>query len=67
MTTGATALLERALGAGVLSGRGLQRVRCVALTLADLAGVDPPLTDEHVAEALQMRTPLSFVDRRVVA
>jgi magnesium chelatase family protein len=67
LTADATALLERALTAGALSGRGLQRVRCVALTLADLDDVDPPLTVEHVAEALHMRAPLSFVDRRVVA
>jgi magnesium chelatase family protein len=65
LTIGATRALERALEAGTLSGRGLQRVRCVALTLADLDGDEPPLDVEHVAEAMQMRTSLSFVDRRL--
>jgi magnesium chelatase family protein len=58
-------LLERSLEVGALSGRGLQRVRCVALTLSDLDGQDPPLGVEHVAEALQMRSTPTFADRRV--
>jgi magnesium chelatase family protein len=61
----ATKVLERALEVGSLSARGLQRVRCVALTLADLEGDDPPLGVAHVSEALQMRTNLSFADRRL--
>jgi magnesium chelatase family protein len=65
LTIGATRALERALESGALSGRGLQRVRCVALTLADLDGVDPPLDVEQVTEAMQMRTSPSFVDRRM--
>ncbi len=39
-----------------LSGRGLHRVRTVALTLADLAGADPPLDDTFVAQAIDLRT-----------
>jgi len=39
-----------------LSARGFDRVRRVALTLADLQGVDR-IAPEHVAEALQYRRP----------
>ncbi|WP_426573175.1 YifB family Mg chelatase-like AAA ATPase [Aquihabitans sp. McL0605] len=48
-------LLADALGGGRLSARGLHRVRRVALTLADLAGWDGPLTTAHVGTALQLR------------
>ena len=43
--------------AGKLSARGYQRVRAVALTIADLAGADR-VEREHLAEALQLRSPL---------
>ena len=48
-------LLEQAVAEGRLSARGVQRVRSVALTLADLAGDDPPLSAEQVGLALSMR------------
>lgn len=56
LAPGAEALLRRCIDRGALSARGLRRVRCVALTLADLAGVDPPLDVEQVATALAMRS-----------
>jgi magnesium chelatase family protein len=52
---GARELLECELRRGRLSARGLARVRRVALTLADLAGHDPPLTAGLVSLALQLR------------
>ncbi|MCC5950857.1 MAG: YifB family Mg chelatase-like AAA ATPase [Acidimicrobiia bacterium] len=52
----AARLAEGALRSGRLSARGYRRVRCVALTLADLDGVDPPIGVEHLAEALVLRT-----------
>ncbi len=55
--TGAAAdLLEAALRAGRLSGRGLHRVRRVARTIADLGGRDGPLRPDDVALALSLRT-----------
>jgi magnesium chelatase family protein len=52
----AEVLLRRAIERGALSARGLRRVRAVALTLADLAGVEPPLDAEQVATALALRS-----------
>ncbi|WP_420637571.1 YifB family Mg chelatase-like AAA ATPase [Candidatus Poriferisocius sp.] len=49
-------LLSHAIAEGRLTARGFQRVRRVALTLADLAGQDPPLTGGIVAQALFLRT-----------
>ncbi|MDY7101630.1 MAG: YifB family Mg chelatase-like AAA ATPase [Actinomycetota bacterium] len=51
-------LLEDELARGRLSARGLQRVRRVALTLADLAGDDGPLAEHHIATALGLRVDL---------
>ncbi len=51
----ALSLLEGVLRIGALSPRGVQRVRTVALTVADLAGEDPPLKPSHVATALGLR------------
>lgn len=51
----ARSLLEDHLRRGLLTARGVQRVRCVALTVADLGGSEPPLTAEHVALALSLR------------
>ncbi|MBK5223815.1 MAG: YifB family Mg chelatase-like AAA ATPase [Acidimicrobiia bacterium] len=48
-------LVESVLRAGRLTGRGLHRVRRVALTIADSGGHEGPLTIEHVATALQLR------------
>lgn len=49
-------LLRLALEHGRLSARGAARARAVALTLADLAGDDPPLSADHVAVALRLRS-----------
>ena len=49
-----TALLDRGLAGGVLTGRGADRCLRVAWTLADLAEVDRPDAD-HVAAALEFR------------
>jgi magnesium chelatase family protein len=51
----AAALLERRLRAGVLSARGLHRVRRVARTLGDLDGTGPVTEGRQVAEALHLR------------
>ena len=42
LTGDAVCLLQGGLATGGISARGVQRVRRVALTLADLAGQDPP-------------------------
>ncbi len=49
-------LLRGRMEAGRLTMRGAQRVRAVALTLADLAGSDGPLGPAEVACALHLRT-----------
>lgn len=49
-----TALLDRALDVGALTGRGADRCLRVAWTLADLVEADRPTAD-HVAAALQFR------------
>ncbi|MGI9600816.1 MAG: YifB family Mg chelatase-like AAA ATPase [Acidimicrobiales bacterium] len=54
LTRGGRLLLERAVGDGRLSGRGLHRVRSVARTIADLAGADV-VADDHLAAALALR------------
>lgn len=55
-------LFSHAIAEGRLTARGFQRVRRVALTLADLAGQEPPLTGGLVAQALFMRTePVTVV------
>ncbi len=47
--------LEDLLRQGRLSARGLQRLRRVALTIADLAGDDGPVAAAHVETAVQLR------------
>ncbi len=54
---GGRRLLERRLREGRLSARGLDRVRRVALTVADLAGDEAPLSEEHILVALALRAP----------
>jgi magnesium chelatase family protein len=56
LSTEAAAMLERHLRSGGLSARGLHRVWRVARTVADLAEPNMPLTHEHVAEALSLRS-----------
>jgi len=51
----AAALLERDLRSGVLSARGLHRVRRLARTVADLAGAGRTVEAPHMAEALFLR------------
>ncbi len=63
----ATAVVEARLRAGQLTGRGLERIRRVALTIADLEGHEGPLTAEQVGEALVLRTPPSFLRDRVAS
>jgi magnesium chelatase family protein len=53
---GAVALLDRAVTRLHLSGRGAERARRVAGTIAALAG-DERAADEHMAEALSFRGP----------
>jgi magnesium chelatase family protein len=55
LTKGARALLERQLYAGTLSARGLDRVRRVALTLADLDACETTVDEGHLAMALELR------------
>ncbi len=55
LTASAGRLLEHQIRSGALSGRGLHRVRRVALTLADLAGREAPLGEEQVGLALALR------------
>jgi magnesium chelatase family protein len=47
--------LEEAVIRNRISGRGLRRLRAVALTLADLDGRDPPLRRVQVLEAMALR------------
>ncbi len=65
LTGGAGDLLERLVASGRLSGRGVQRVRRVALTLADLAGDDPPITTDQVATAHSLRTQPACLRERL--
>lgn len=55
MADGAAMLVEQALRSGRLSARGLQRIRRVALTLADLQGRSAPLESDQVSLALSLR------------
>jgi magnesium chelatase family protein len=61
----AATFLEHALRRGVLSARGLRRVRCVALTLQDLQGLDPPLGVRAVSLAMHLRVEPRFLSRRL--
>lgn len=61
LSDGASLLVEQALRTGRLSARGLQRIRRVALTIADLWGQAPPLGSDHVSLALGLRVdPVGF-------
>lgn len=55
-------LVDGQLRSGALTARGLDRIRRVARTIADLAGHDPTgaLDDESISLALELRRPLAF-------
>jgi len=55
LSEGARDLLERQLRSGALSARGLDRVRRVALTLADLDSSKTGVDEGHIAMALELR------------
>ena len=57
----AALLVEQALRAGRLTARGLQRVRRVARTIADLRGDGDVLQTDHVALALSLRAEPGWV------
>ena len=59
----AARMAERAVASGHLSARGLQRIRCVGLTVCDLDGRDPPLRGPDLALALQLRNSPVWLDR----
>ena len=61
LAAGAGRLLEHRLRAGLLSARGLHRVRRVARTIADLGGAPGPVGEEHVCLALSLRADLAPV------
>ena len=58
--------LEKRLRQGRISARGLHRVRRVATTLADLAGHEGEVGEDHVLTALALRGPV-FEHQRVTA
>lgn len=66
LTKGASKLLRHRIDRGTLTGRGLHRIRRVALTLADLLGEDGPLDEGHIAAALSLRCD-PFAAREVAA
>jgi magnesium chelatase family protein len=55
LSKGARDLLERQLCSGALSARGLDRVRRISLTLADLDPSKTAVDESHVAMALELR------------
>lgn len=56
LSPSARRLLERRAQQGRMSARAVDQVRRVALTIADLAGEEPPLADEHLLEAIALRS-----------
>jgi magnesium chelatase family protein len=57
MDSGAIALLTQAVDAGILTGRGVDRIRRVARTIADLSVIEV-VGEEQIAEALAFRGDL---------
>jgi magnesium chelatase family protein len=57
MDSSAVSLLKQAVDAGILTGRGVDRIRRVARTIADLAEIEV-VGDEQIAEALAFRGDL---------
>jgi magnesium chelatase family protein len=60
-------LLDQAIDAGRLSGRGLHRVRAVALTIDDLREGDGRLEPEIVAQAMALRAEVDLRPRAGLA
>ncbi|MBA3654898.1 MAG: YifB family Mg chelatase-like AAA ATPase [Actinobacteria bacterium] len=58
LTHAAERVLEHKLRTSALSARGLDRVRRVARTLADLDGAPPAVDEHHVCAALELRAAL---------
>jgi magnesium chelatase family protein len=58
LTPAAARVLEHKLRTSALSARGLDRVRRVARTLADLDGAPSAVGEEHVCAALELRAPM---------
>ncbi len=57
LSRGAVGIVERSLRSGVLSARGLHRIRRLARTVADLdEEAGPVVGEEHVREALLLRS-----------
>jgi magnesium chelatase family protein len=56
LSAGAEERLRREVELGKLTARGMHRIRRVARTIADLAGTDEVITDDHVLTALGMRS-----------
>ena len=50
-------MLEHLVRSGKLTGRGVERIRRVARTIADLAGHAGILDEGHVATAVAVRVP----------
>lgn len=65
LSDGAAAMLAAAVRAGRVSGRGMDRVRRVARTLADLCGSDG-LEEHHVAEAMALRAGREVLEAATV-
>jgi magnesium chelatase family protein len=65
LTETAAELLRRLVATGRLSGRGVQRVRRVALTLADLSGERGAVGPEHLATAHSLRTQPACLRERL--
>jgi magnesium chelatase family protein len=58
LTRAAHRVLEHKLATSSLSARGLNRVRRVARTIADLEGAPDEIDEGHVCFALELRAPL---------
>ncbi|MFZ1441398.1 MAG: hypothetical protein WAS75_19950, partial [Candidatus Microthrix subdominans] len=60
LTPGAREVLDQALRSGRLSGRGMARLRAVALTLRDLGGADGTLDEATMQVALGLRAEVGI-------
>lgn len=62
LTAGAARVLENRLRAGLLSARGVHRIRRVARTIADLSGAPGSVDEENVCLALSLRAEVVPVE-----